>query len=217
MANVPRETIGLDLTAAVGRYLPDLPPRVEQFFALHYGLLLKWNSAHNLTRIVEPESAALLHYVDSIVPLLDLARPSKIVDIGSGTGLPGIAAAAWWPESRVVLVESSAKKVSFLRAFRAQLDNPSFEVLQGRCEAIPPLAADLLLIRATFKWPEIPARVARHLAPGGQLLAYLGQAAPTTPEWKKATAQVELVDAEIKKYQLPGANHIRHAATAKKE
>ncbi|MBN2361660.1 MAG: 16S rRNA (guanine(527)-N(7))-methyltransferase RsmG [Deltaproteobacteria bacterium] len=218
VTTVPRETLPKNrLLGALLRYQPELPESVCAIFLQHFELLCHWNKTHNLTRLIDPDSAALLHYVDSLLPLKQLEQPLSVVDIGSGTGLPGIAALAWWPEARVFLVDSSAKKVSFLRSVRARLSNRNLEVVHGRCQEIPALGADLVLIRATFKWPEIPAMASRHLATKGSVLAYLGQSAPSITDWMAATAKENLVAARIQQYFLPGKKQVRHAATALKE
>lgn len=218
MAHVPRETsAATPLTQALRRLLPDIAPEVCSAFEQHFDLLCRWNAKHNITRITGPDDAALLHYVDSLLPLRNLATPRSVVDIGSGTGLPGLAAAALWPSTPVTLVDSSGKKSSFLRAVRALLPGLKLEVVQGRCESIPAQDADLVLIRATFKWPEIPAMVARHLAAKGRLLAFLGQDAPTAGEWSQTVLKANLAGAELQKYNLPDNQHVRHAAFAIKE
>jgi 16S rRNA (guanine527-N7)-methyltransferase len=218
MEHVPRETSAVKaLTPALLRLLPDLEPEICSIFEKHFALLCRWNSKYNITRITDPGDAALLHYVDSLLPLRSLATPRSVVDIGSGTGLPGIAAAALWPTTLVTLVDSSGKKTSFLRAVRAQLPEVRLEVLQGRCESIPEQHAGLVLIRATFQWPEIPGMVARHLSSQGRLLAYLGQEAPSDSEWSRVVQSSNLIKAELQKYNLPGNQHVRHAAFAHKE
>jgi len=218
MQHVPRETSQTDrLDAALRRLLPQIDSTVCAVFKKHYEILCLWNSTHNLTRITVPEDAALLHYVDSLLPLRSLPPPTSVVDIGSGTGLPGIAAAALWPSVPVTLVDSSAKKSSFLRAVRAQIQNIRVEVVQGRCESIPAQQVDLALIRATFNWPEIPGQVARHLATNGRLLAYLGQEAPSNQQWAAVVEKANLGQPDLCKYLLPDHSHIRHAAFATKE
>jgi 16S rRNA (guanine527-N7)-methyltransferase len=218
MENVPRETSPPGaLAESLRRFLPEIAPEIVAVFEKHFQVLSRWNSRHNITRITDPVEAALLHYVDSLVPLLGQPAPLSVADIGSGTGLPGIAAAALWPATPVTLVDSSAKKSSFLRAVRAEIPSVRLEVLQGRCETLPELNADLVLIRATFQWPDVPALVARHLAPAGRLIAYLGQDAPTALEWKSAVARANLTASSVEKYALPGEKYTRHLARAQKE
>ena len=118
--------------------------------ALHFGLLLRWNKTHNLTRIVEPAEAARKHYLDCLVPLL-MARstglePASIVDVGSGAGFPGLFAALVWPKAQVTLWEPAQKRLSFLVL--------AAEAMGVRVSASPPLVT-----RAPSASPLSPANI----------------------------------------------------------
>jgi 16S rRNA (guanine527-N7)-methyltransferase len=188
---------------------------VVETLASHFALMLEWNRTHNLTTVVDPAQAASVHYLDSLLPLLDLPAPEKLADLGSGNGLPGVAAAALWPTAQVVLVESVQKKCSFLRTVRATLGLPQLTVVAGRVEGIAPLAADLVLTRATFQWPELAARASRHLAPGALLLAYIGRDAPSAQEWASQVAAAGLVAPQTRPYTLPPDAAQRHCVLAR--
>lgn len=203
------------MAAELAALHPGLPVSLLELLGRHFGLMLEWNRAHNLTRVVDPEQAASLHYLDSLLPLLDLPPPAVVADLGSGNGLPGLVAAALWPSAQVVLVESVAKKCSFLRAVRASLDLPQVTVAAVKVEALAPLGATLVLTRATFRWPEVPSMAARHLAPGGTLLAYLGREAPTAQQWSEAAGQAGLGEPALRPYLLPPAAAQRHCALAR--
>ena len=88
-----------------------LPAGLALACATHFSLLVRWNRTHNLTRIVDADDAALKHYLDCAVPLLqpgtpfgdgidDIAagtgEPARIIDVGSGAGFPGLVAAMVW-------------------------------------------------------------------------------------------------------------------------
>lgn len=199
------------------RLLPSLPAPAVAQCERHFKLLLEWNAVHALTTVEGPEIAASVHYLDALLPLLGLPEPKLVADLGSGTGLPGVAAAAIWPAARVILVESVAKKVSFLRSARAQVPFTNVEVLDGRCERVAPLTADLVLSRATFPWPELPGFAAPHLAPGGTLLGYVGREHPIPAEWIALTAAHGLSQARVSHYQLPPEMASRHALLAQRD
>ena len=80
-------------------------------------LLLAWTQAINLTGIREPAAVALGHVVDSLtaVPVLRSRGVTRLLDLGSGGGFPGLPLAAALPAERALLVDSIAKKVGFLR------------------------------------------------------------------------------------------------------
>ena len=83
----------------------------------HVRLLLSWTAAINLTAIREPADVARLHVLDSLtaVPLLAALGVSRFIDLGSGGGFPGLPLAAALDAERVLLIDSVAKKVRFLR------------------------------------------------------------------------------------------------------
>jgi len=79
-------------------------------------LLLSWNQRLNLTRITEPAEIAVKHFVDSLMPISLSLVPaaSRVVDVGSGAGFPGIPLKIWDDSLLVTLVESTLKKAKFL-------------------------------------------------------------------------------------------------------
>lgn len=216
MPTVSRETSS---SQQLERQLVQLVPRLEaearSRVIAHFELMLQWNKTHNLTRIVDPDEAASLHYLDSLLPLFDLDRPEIVADIGSGNGLPGVIAAILWPSARVILLEPTAKRVSFLRALRSRTQLMELQVVQGRSLDVEPLQADLVLTRATFPWSEVPLNCARHLRAGGTLMAYLGAEAPDSVRWERACHDQGLVDASMISYSLAPADHSRHMAKAR--
>lgn len=87
-------------------------------FERYLGLLLEWNRRINLTSITDPARVAVLHFLDSLTCLAASAFParSRVADVGSGAGLPGIPIAIARPDLRVTLIESVSKKCRFLEA-----------------------------------------------------------------------------------------------------
>ena len=137
-------------------------------FAAHFRLLLRWNPTHNLTRVVAPVDAAVLHYLDCALPLLGQEAPRQVLDIGSGAGFPGLVAAVLWPTAAVTLVEPARKRASFLQIAATELGLQNVRVLPPGKGAG---SADRVLSRATFSagarqelWP--------YVAAGGSLWAW---------------------------------------------
>jgi 16S rRNA (guanine527-N7)-methyltransferase len=103
------------------------------------GLLTEWNRRLNLTAIDDPEGVETLHFVDSIAGLLALpAGPLRVVDVGSGGGLPGLALRIARPCLRLTLLEATGKKCDYLAAAvqGLGLDDPPVEVLNARAEDV---------------------------------------------------------------------------------
>jgi 16S rRNA (guanine527-N7)-methyltransferase len=87
--------------------------KVEQLLSF-IKLLEKWNKAYNLTAIRDKEDMVRLHLLDSlaIVPFIEGKR---VIDIGTGAGLPGIPLAIYLPDIEFVLLDSNAKKTRFVQ------------------------------------------------------------------------------------------------------
>ena len=101
-------------------------------------LLLEANERFNLTRITDHESAWMRHIGDSLtlLPLIASARASRVIDIGSGGGLPALPLAITLPDVSFVLVESTGKKATFLQSTAAALGLGNVSVINGRAEEI---------------------------------------------------------------------------------
>jgi len=117
----------------------------------YLSLLAKWNRTYNLTAVREPERMLVQHIFDCAAvasPLKRLVaaqrvlrsagdgRP-RIIDVGSGAGLPGIVLALLWPEAEFVLVEPVAKKAAFLQQVKSELALANVAVARTRIEDLP--------------------------------------------------------------------------------
>ena len=96
---------GLD---QLGINLPE--SAIEQLIAFET-LLLKWNRTYNLTAIRDPGDVRIQHILDSL-SILPWITQGKLLDVGSGGGLPGIPLAICKPELQVTLVDAVQKKLS---------------------------------------------------------------------------------------------------------
>ncbi|MBI2859324.1 MAG: 16S rRNA (guanine(527)-N(7))-methyltransferase RsmG [Chloroflexi bacterium] len=113
-------------------------PQQEQF-AVFYDELIDWNSRINLTSITLWEDVQTRHFVDSLTPVLALPRirepgERNLLDVGSGGGFPGVPLKIAFPRLRVVLIESTQKKVRFLEHLVDRLALKGVEVVTGRAE-----------------------------------------------------------------------------------
>jgi 16S rRNA (guanine527-N7)-methyltransferase len=104
---------------------------------LYLAALLEFNTTTNLTAITDPPQAWRRHILDSLtlLPFLaDLPEHARVIDVGSGGGLPGIPLAITLPHLRFTLLEATAKKAEFLRAVVGFLRLSNTEVLAQRAE-----------------------------------------------------------------------------------
>jgi 16S rRNA (guanine527-N7)-methyltransferase len=144
--------------------------------------LREGNRRVNLTRITDPAEIETRHFLDSLsaaMPVLDRLRanaPLRLVDVGSGGGMPGLPLKIAFPQLRVTLVESIGKKAAFLRQTVAELGLRDVEVVAERAEAAARDpehrdAYDWATARAVGALPVVIELCAPFLAPGGLLVA----------------------------------------------
>ena len=103
----------------------------------HLDLLDEWNQRMNLTAIRDRGQQLTKHILDSLSVRSHL-RGSRIADVGSGAGFPGIPLAIVLPDVHFALIESTGKKCRFLEHVRDTLSLPNVEVVQSRAEAFKP-------------------------------------------------------------------------------
>ncbi|MGC9127173.1 MAG: 16S rRNA (guanine(527)-N(7))-methyltransferase RsmG [Acidithiobacillus sp.] len=150
--------------------------------------LQRWNRSHNLTAIRDPQEMVTHHLLDSLA-LLPYTPEGRLLDVGSGAGLPGVPLAIVRPAQDIVLIEPHAKKVAFLRHLRSHLGLARVEVHAGRVESYrpaEPIAA--ILSRATASLAGLDALTQHLQGSGTQVLAAKGPGwIAELQEWPRAT------------------------------
>src|SRR5262245_23014166 len=141
----------------------------------HYlALLEKWNRVYNLTAIREPERMVTHHLLDSLA-ILPHVRGPRVLDVGSGAGLPGIPLAIASAELAVTLLDSSHKKAAFLQQAVAELRLANVTIATARVESWQTGGRyDTIVSRAFADLGEFVTAAARLLAPGGTIAAMKG-------------------------------------------
>ena len=102
--------------------------QLEQFFA-YMNLLIEWNEKMNLTAIVEPNEIILKHFIDSITILKEIDNNSKIIDVGTGAGFPGVPLSIMNPTLKITLADSLNKRLIFLQEVVNQLGLKNIEII----------------------------------------------------------------------------------------
>lgn len=171
--------------------------------------LLRWNHKVNLTAITDPVEATEKHLLDSLLLLPYLGEANRVLDMGSGAGLPGIPLQIARPDLEVISVDSVGKKINFQRHVKRQLGLKNFQPVQARLEKLSEslatdLSFDLITARAFSSLREIVQLSSSWLAPGGRVLAMKGPEGEGELEGGKAFLDEAgmRIDA-IHKYSLP--------------
>lgn len=137
-------------------------------------LLLAWNKVFQLTAIRDPEQAIWLHLIDSLT-VLPYVEGKRVIDVGSGGGLPGIPLALVCPDREFVLLDSNGKKTRFLQQVVQTLKLANVTVVQDRAEHFRPQACfDSIITRAFAPLDRMLAQTGHLSCPGGVFLAMKG-------------------------------------------
>jgi len=112
----------------------DLPAEAQEKLLAFARLLIKWNKVYNLTAIRDEAQVVTHHLLDSLSVLPQLAGITRLVDVGSGGGLPGVVLAICRPELQVDSVETVQKKATFQNQARIELKLANFRAHHARIE-----------------------------------------------------------------------------------
>lgn len=207
MAAVAGEAITLE--AGIARLGVRLPEGGVAALERHLALLAKWNRTYNLTAIRESERMVTHHTLDAlaIVPHLPSRTGIRVLDVGSGGGLPGIPIAIARPDARVVMIDASTKKAAFLAQAAIELPLPNAQAHGVRIEDYASAAPfDVVVSRAFADLATFARAALPHLADDGRVLAMKG--ALPGDEIAALPADVEVVDTP--RLDVPGLDGERH-------
>ncbi len=139
------------------------------------GLIDKWNKAFNLTSIRDQEAMVSLHLLDSLA-ILPYVAGKKVIDIGTGAGLPGIPLAVCRPDKTFTLLDSNSKKTRFVQQAVLELKLTNVQVCHSRVEDFKAEHLfDTVITRAFTNLSDMLKMTGHLIAPGGVLLAMKGQ------------------------------------------
>jgi 16S rRNA (guanine527-N7)-methyltransferase len=186
--------------------------------------LLEWSSKFNLTSIRDPEGVRTKHFLDSFSCALAWKEnpPRRMVDVGTGAGLPGIPLKILYPAMRLTLVESVGKKANFCRHAVEALKLDGVEVLSVRAEELGQNpshreAYEWAVARAVANLPVLAEYLLPLVQVGGTMLAQKGESGPA--EAQRAEKAFHLLGGEVRQLipvTLPGVVEQRYLVVVDK-
>ena len=156
--------------------------QVDQLLA-YLALLQKWNQVYNLTAVRNPAEMLTHHLLDSLAAVGPLrrhtgGRPLRLLDVGSGGGLPGVVIAITCPELDVSCLDTVGKKAAFIQQAAATLKRPNLRGVHARVETLGAeqgAGFDVITSRAFASLADFTAWSRAALKPGGVWMAMKGK------------------------------------------
>lgn len=167
------------LAQGLGALGLDLPEPATDRLLRYLALLRKWNGAYNLTAVRDPRAMLSRHLFDSL-SIAPYVRGPRVMDAGTGAGLPGIPLAIALPHIKFVLLDAAGKRMRFLHQVQAELQLPNMELIQARLEAYAGAPVDQIVSRAFTSLVGFADLATPYLVGSGELLAM--KATPPTEE-----------------------------------
>ncbi|MEH6608264.1 MAG: 16S rRNA (guanine(527)-N(7))-methyltransferase RsmG [Halioglobus sp.] len=172
----------------------------------YLALLQKWNKAYNLTAVRNPEDMVIRHLLDSLV-VSEHLQGQRIIDVGTGAGLPGIPLAIIHPDRDFHLLDSNGKKTRFLFQVKTELGLANITAHHARVESFRPDSLfDAVLSRAFSSLQDMVTGCQHLLAPQGCYLAMKGVISEQELQGVATVCEV----AKVEELAVPGLTEQRH-------
>ncbi len=170
-----------------------------------------WNQAYNLTAIKDPKEQIYKHIIDSLTILNDIQ--GRVLDAGTGAGLPGIPLAIMNPDQTFYLVDSLAKRIRFIQHVIASLKLSQVKAEHQRLETWQGQTFDTIVSRAFSSLNGFIQTTKHLLAPNGQFLAMKG----AYPTEELADIPKDFEVASVRELSIVGLEASRHVVIIKRK
>ncbi|OGT21552.1 MAG: 16S rRNA (guanine(527)-N(7))-methyltransferase [Gammaproteobacteria bacterium RIFCSPHIGHO2_02_FULL_42_13] len=202
-----------DFRSTLQKYLSQTVTAAQQEKLAQFLVLLsKWNKIYNLTAITDSREMVVKHILDSlsVAPYL---HGERIVDVGTGAGLPGIPLAIILPDRQFTLLDSNGKKTRFLKQTLLELCMENIEIVHERAENYhPEYCFDTVVTRAFASIPDMLSATQHLCCENGLFLAMKG----ADPSDDLKTINKEFVVNKVIPLKVTGLNAERHVVAIKR-
>ncbi len=184
----------------------------------YLALLVKWNSVYNLTSVRDPQQMVIQHLLDAMSALFAFKGAKRVLDVGTGGGLPGIVIAIWAmeaePEMQVHLIDTVKKKTAFLTQVKAELGLEQVTVHSGHVEKlVSENTFDVITSRAFAELIDFVNLSGHLLEQDGSMIALKGKMPEEEIQRLPLAWRVEKVES----LSVPGMQADRHLVWIKKK
>jgi 16S rRNA (guanine527-N7)-methyltransferase len=184
----------------------DLSEEVVEKLVHFVCLLEKWNKVYNLSAIRDIKQMVDLHLLDSLA-VTPYISGDRIIDVGTGAGLPGIPLALVYPNRHFTLLDSNGKKTRFIQQAVVELGLKNVEIINARVEsACLKEPFDTIISRAFASLSDMLASTSHLVVKGGVILAMKGR----LNEQERSELPTDVVVEEIIELKVPGVDAERH-------
>ena len=214
---IEREEFSALLNQGAAKLSISLSARQIEKLLDYLALLLKWNSVYNLTSVREPKQMVIQHLLDAMSALFAFKGAKKILDVGTGGGLPGIVIAIWAmeaePDMQVHLIDTVKKKTAFLTQVKAELGLEKVTVHSGHVEKLASENMfDVITSRAFAELIDFVNLSGHLLEQDGNMIALKGKKPDEEIQRLPLAWRVEKVES----ISVPGMQADRHLVWIKK-
>jgi 16S rRNA (guanine527-N7)-methyltransferase len=205
------------LTEVIAELGLQVTPEVFDSFLGYLDLLQRWNGTYNLTAVRDPQDMLRQHLADCLAvvgPMArqlgsatsdsgsSVARSLRVLDVGSGGGLPGVVLALMFPQWQVVCVDTVGKKAAFIRQVAVELGLRNLGAEHARVEALKGEPFDVITSRAFASLVDFTQLSRASLAPQGVWMAMKGK----TPADELSALPDDIEVFHVEPLLVPGLN-----------
>jgi 16S rRNA (guanine527-N7)-methyltransferase len=159
-----------------------VPDNVPAHLVTYMFDLIKWNRTYNLTALKTAEDVFVQHISDCLAIVRPVSvyleavktptdQPRRVLDVGSGAGLPGVVIALCLPQVQVICIDAVAKKVAFIRHAASTLKCKNLQGIHARIESLQPMHADIVVSRAFASLADFSLLAGKHANEAGVLVS----------------------------------------------